>query len=122
MIWILILWLLSLPILWVCFVIVMRMKVSPPTGLLYPPAYAFYLAAYGLDIACNLLVLPVLFLEWPHEFTVSARLQRLVDGPPGWRQTLALWFATRLLNPHSPTPHIHIPAALSGFFTPKGKP
>lgn len=118
MIAILILWLLSLPILWVCFVIVMKMKVNPPTGIFYPPAYAFFIAAYGWDIACNLLVLPVLFLEIPHEFTVSARLQRLVAGSPGWRRSLAVWFATVLINPYSPTPHIRV----SGFFTSQGKP
>jgi hypothetical protein len=105
----LIVYLLSIPILWVCFVIVMRLKVSPPAKPLYYLAYAFFIAAYAWDVLCNFLVLPVIFLELPHEFTVSARLQRLVnDNRPSWRRSLAVWFATTLINPYSPTPHIHL--------------
>lgn len=106
---ILILWLASLPILWVCFFIVMKLKVNPPIGIFYAPAYAFFIAAYAWDIVCNLLVLPVIFLEFPHEFTVSARLQRHVnDNRPSWRRSLAVWLAVTLINPYSPTPHIHL--------------
>jgi len=105
----LIVWLAALPILWVCFVIVMKLKENPPVGLLFYPAYAFYRGAYAWDIACNLLVVPVIFLELPHEFTVSARLQRHVnDNRPSWRRSLAVWFAVTLINPYSPTPHIHL--------------
>lgn len=102
-------WLAALPILWACFVVVMKMAVNPPTGVFYPPAYAFFIAAYAWDIACNWFVLPIIFLELPHEFTVSARIQGHVnDNRPSWRRSLAVWFAVTLINPYSPTPHIHL--------------
>jgi hypothetical protein len=105
-----IIWLLALPILEVCFILVMKMKDADITGPLYVPAYAFYLCAYAWDIICNLFVVPVIFIEFPHEFTVSARLQRLIDSGSGWRRNLALWFAVKLLNPFSNPPHIRVTA------------
>ena len=105
-----VIWLLALPILEVCFILVMKIKDANLTGPLYIIAYAFYLCAYAWDIVCNLLVVPVIFMEFPREFTVSARLQRLIDGSSGWRRNLALWFAVKLLNPFSNPPHIRVTA------------
>ena len=98
----------SIPVLWAFFVIVMKLKVSPPKKPLYYLAYAFFIFAYFWDILCNLIVLPFVFLELPHEFTVSARIQRHAVESSGWRKNLSVWFATKLINPYSPTPHIHL--------------
>jgi hypothetical protein len=106
--------LLALAVLWVLFVIVMWFSEKRDAGTLTLLDKVFGYAAlaigYPWDFLCNLLVLPVLFWELPNELMVTSRLQRLVNGPPGWRRRLAMWFAVVLINPFSGSkPHIRIP-------------
>lgn len=62
------------------------------------------------DVLFNLIA-SVIFLQWMPTWTLSARIQQLVNAGSGWRKTLALW-AARLLNSVSlGGPHIVIPKA-----------
>lgn len=111
---------LALVILWLLFVPVMHYADKRDAGMMTPLdwviGYAVLAVGYPWDFICNALVLPALFGELPHEWTVTARLQRLVNGPPGWRQRRALWFATVVINPFSGSkPHIKIPTAPAVF-------
>lgn len=66
------------------------------------------------DVLCNLLICTFIFLDIPHEPTLSQRLRRLVLTT-GWRSRLAILFAVNLINPFSVDrndPHIHIPKGL----------
>jgi hypothetical protein len=105
--------LISLLILWVLFLAVMCLKDARDAGRLSPLATRLgnVLLAFGYfwDFGWNALFATVLFLDAPREFTLSARLQRYVDGPDGWRRRRAIWFAINLLNGCSAGgPHIRI--------------
>lgn len=66
----------------------------------------------ALDCLGNLTFAMLIFLDLPREPLVSSRLQRYVDGPPGWRRNLALVFARHLLDPFDPRGfHIRKPEA-----------
>lgn len=106
--------LLSLAVLWVMYLAVMALQRARDAGVLSPFAtragQALLAVGTVWDALCNLLPVTVIFVEWPREATVSARLRRLVQSPPGWRRRLAVWYAVVLLNPFSPGgPHIEIP-------------
>lgn len=50
------------------------------------------------NAANNALPMTILFLDLPREFATTKRLNRYVDGPPGWRRNVALAVRERLLN------------------------
>lgn len=64
-----------------------------------------------VDVVYNFTVAAVLFLEWPHESTLSMRLTRYISRRPpgkkgqvgtkdyGYRTPLAVWLATYLIEP-----------------------
>lgn len=80
-------------------------KLTPTTKVL---GYTAYVCGYFWDVWCNILC-TIVFLDMIQEFTVSERLQRLVDGKYGWRRTLAIWFAVTLINPFDNDQHIELP-------------
>lgn len=96
----------SLYLCWTLYLAIMALKRARDSGTL--PKVAYYLGLpllwLGLlvDFICNVLVTLLPFLDLPREFLVTARLQRYVDGPDGWRKRLALWFALNLLDPFDP--------------------
>ncbi|OUM01678.1 hypothetical protein [Variovorax sp. JS1663] len=104
--------LLALPwLLWGCYVIVMRLKMVQAEGKLTTAQKVFgypYLAI-GLvfDFFANVLYASALFKERPHEWTVSARLWRLSNGPPGWRKDRATLLRVELLDSIDPTGCTH---------------
>lgn len=55
-----------------------------------------------LDFLCNTLVMTILFLEIPQEWTVTARLKRHNQNNDGWRTDLARWFEP-ILDPIDPS-------------------
>jgi hypothetical protein len=55
-----------------------------------------------LDFLCNTFVMTVLFLELPHEFTVTSRLKRHNHSNDNWRTSLARWFEP-VLDPLDPS-------------------
>src|SRR5579872_1506832 len=97
--------------LWFFYVAVMDMRSARDAGTLTLAAkimgYPIMFAGLAVDFIVNLTIAPVIFLDWPRELTVSGHIQRLVDGPAGWRKSLATWFAINLLNSMSiGSPHI----------------
>jgi hypothetical protein len=95
--------LLSLPfLLWLFYLAVMSLARARDAGAISIVAYRLGLPVlyFGLvlDVATNVLFASVLFLEFPHEWTVSARLTRLAGPGIGWRSSLARWIGTNLLN------------------------
>lgn len=99
--------LLALPwLLWGCYVIVMGLKRAREAGTLTKAQMVFgypYLAiGYVLDFFANVLWASVVFKERPHEWTVSSRLWRLSNGPPGWRKDRAMLLRVQLLDSIDP--------------------
>lgn len=101
-------------LLWFFYIGVMDLKSARDAGMLTPAAkvlgYPLLFVGLFIDLAVNILICTVLFADWPHEYTVTGRIQRLVAAS-GWRQRTALWIAVNLLNSVSGknTPHIDIP-------------
>lgn len=57
-----------------------------------------------MDAAVNIAVASVLFLELPHELTVTARLTRHIEQrPTHWRGKLSMWIAVNLLDAFDPS-------------------
>ena len=57
---------------------------------------------YAMDAFANLTLASLLFLERPHEWLVTARLQRHMLGN-GWRAKLAHLICDHLLDPLDPS-------------------
>lgn len=73
-------------------------------------AVTLYAVGYLWDAYCNIVWCTLLFVELPHEITVSARLQRWVTAATGWRSRLALWVSVNMVNPLAyGGDHIHLP-------------
>ena len=107
----------SLFFFWLLWIVIMGLSRARDEGRLSPTMVRIGIAtAYmGLawDVLCNIFLCTFLFLELPHEATLSQRLRRLVMAT-GWRSKLALWVAVELVNPFSVdryNPHIHLPTA-----------
>lgn len=117
MIWLLYFLMFCMIALGICqamYVIVMALDRAHDEGKLAPASvvigYAFMYFCLVWDVLCNVFIASLIFLELPREATISQRLRRLVKLPAGWRKTLAIWFATHLLNPFSNGgPHVDIP-------------
>lgn len=101
---------LSLPLaiyaLWVYFLACMALERARNEGRLSKPALALGLCVlwpgYLLDVAVNVTVCTVVFLELPREWTVSTRVSRLEEGD-GYRKAVAVWVCQNLLNPFDPS-------------------
>jgi hypothetical protein len=91
---------------WVMYLAVMTLERSRNANALPKPAYylGLPLLYVGLvvDFLLNVTVASVLFIEIPHEWTVSARTKRHFFEPSGWRHAIAVWLAHNLLNPFDP--------------------
>ena len=93
--------LLALYLLWLGYVFTMHVLAQWDTLhwsakiLGAPPA----LLAYLLDVAVNLTIASVVFVDLPREATLTARLHRYRRG---WRHTVARFICERLLNPFDP--------------------
>lgn len=59
-------------------------------------------AGYMLDVLYNLIIATVLFLDWPREWTLTARLVRYLKTDTGWRADIAGWICRYLLEPVDP--------------------
>lgn len=109
--WLVLAELLAIPVLWLFYLAVMNLSGVKKSGGLNSPAkaigYLIFVIGYLLDVIINVATVSFIFLDPPRQWTVSQRLQQYVDGRPGWRRNLALWFANNLMNPFSPGgPHI----------------
>jgi len=56
-----------------------------------------------VDVALNILVGTVIFLEPPKEWVYTDRLQRHLAESSGWRLRRAAWFCEHILDPFDPS-------------------
>lgn len=92
--------------LWIFYLAIMNLRRVRILGKLSKvvSVFAIPLLAIGFlsDVAINLVICSVVFLDPPRELTVSARLSRYLPQP-GWRSIAAHWIATHLLDPFDPS-------------------
>jgi len=90
---------------WTLFVAVMHLKrVRDKWGLTMAQkifGYPALFIGYSLDVALNLTVFSIVFVDFPVELTVSARLERYI-GDKDWREDLAVWIREDLLADFDP--------------------
>ena len=58
---------------------------------------------YLMDVAANLFIAPLVFLDWLREALVTARLIRYKRTDTGWRNRLATFICEHLLDVFDPT-------------------
>jgi len=67
-------------------------------------AYPLLFVGYLFDIAYNVIVGTLMFLELPREFLLTDRLKRhLSSGRSHWRWAIANWFCQNFLNAFDPS-------------------
>lgn len=93
--------------LWGMFVICMALKRVKDAGQLTKAmklfGYPYLLIGLLVDVAVNVVIGTLLFLEPPREWLLSGRLWRLSNGALSWRQRLALKIRTQLLDSIDPS-------------------
>ncbi len=98
--------LLAVWLLFVFYAAVMALKRARDEGKLGPAmkCFAYPTLAVGLvlDVAVNLIVATVLFLELPRELLVTARLTRHFPDDT-WRGAFARWVCIHLLDALDPS-------------------
>jgi hypothetical protein len=62
-------------------------------------AYPVLVVGVLCDVALNVAVGTLLFLDMPREFLLTARLKRYQSAPGTWRAKAARWVCKNLLNP-----------------------
>lgn len=97
----------ALYVLWIFYLAVMNLKRARDAGTLTLSAkcfgYPVLFVGYTLDVFINLMLMSVMFLELPHETTMTSRVKRHLYHSTGWRETLAAWFCFNLLNSFDPS-------------------
>lgn len=101
------LYLLALPwVLWIIFAAVMRLKQVRDAGklTLAMKVFGYPALALGLivDFIVNVVLGTLVFLQLPHEMTLSSRLWKLSNGTDGWRKDWAFWIRSNLLDAVDP--------------------
>ena len=86
---------------WAAYLSVMNLMENQKKLTLAAKCFAYPLALLGvlMDVMLNLTVGTVLFLELPHEFMFTARLQRQIETGKIWRAKIAHWLCANLLDP-----------------------
>lgn len=96
----------SIYILWIFYLSVMNLKRAADEGKMTAVAkyLAFPIYYFGLvlDVLVNWVVLSIILLEPPHEYTFTARLKRHALNN-GYRGKFARWMAVNLLDPYDPS-------------------
>lgn len=72
--------------------------------------YILFAVGYAYDVVYNQIIGTIIFLDWPREATLTARLQRYLHEDvyggtemiPGWRYQLAMWTCKHLIEPWDP--------------------
>lgn len=94
-------------VLWLFYLAVMNLKRAKIACRLSRPALVLGLpvlaVALAIDVTVNLTLVTLVMLERPREWTVSARLTRHLHSGSGWRQALAGWVCSNLLDAFDPS-------------------
>jgi hypothetical protein len=92
--------------LWLFYLAVMHLARAREAGTLSRTAlylgYPLFLIGYTLDVFVQIVVASVIFLDPPRDWTLTGRLKRYINGPEGWRETVAIWMCQHLLNAFDP--------------------
>lgn len=70
--------------------------------------YILFAVGYAYDVVYNQIIGTIIFLDWPREATLTARLQRYLHNDHDntvlnrYRYRLALFTCTRLIEPYDP--------------------
>jgi hypothetical protein len=102
--------LLSLPalwVLWILYVAMMRLRQVRDAGKLTLAmkilGYPWLIFGLFIDFLLNVVVGSLLFIEIPREYTLSERLWRHSQESDGYRQTWAEWLRVNLLDAVDPS-------------------
>ncbi len=60
--------------------------------------YPILIVGASLDCLMNLTIFSLVFLEFPHEWLVTKRMQRHIKDGEGWRFKLSTFICQSLLN------------------------
>ena len=97
---------LSLYVMWVFYLAVMNLKRARDekklTPLVTAVATPLIVIAVALDIVLNIVLLTVVFMEFPKEYTISQRLKRYNTTEKGYRLKVAR-FMEQFLDPFDPS-------------------
>ena len=92
---------------WCAYVLVMgiyRAHLSQRlVGLNKAMALPVVAIGYAMDVAANWIIAPLVFLDWPREALVTARLIRYKRDDAGWRNRIANFICEHLLDVFDPT-------------------
>jgi hypothetical protein len=103
-------WLIALAtlyLLWIFYLAVMALWRAKRDGSISRPAlwlgYPILVVGAMLDVLVNLTIMTLLFAEIPQHWLVTSRLQQHINFGSGWRQKLATWICSSLLDSFDPT-------------------
>lgn len=98
---------LVLYVLWLFYLAVMNLYRAKKANQISLVAlwlgYPILIMGALLDLIVNVLLMTLIFAEWPRELLVTKRLERHVKAKQGWRSKLAYWICHNLLNAFDPS-------------------
>ena len=94
-------------IFWGFYVLVMGIyrahldkRLTPVTRVLSAP---FVVVGAVFDVVANITIASIIFLEFPRELLVTARLKRHIRSGTGWRHKLSTYVCDHVLDVFDPT-------------------
>jgi hypothetical protein len=94
-------------VLWLFYLAVMNLyrakKANQISAVALWLGYPILVMGALLDLLVNMLLMTLIFAEWPRELLVTKRLERHVKTNQGWRSKLAYWICHNLLNAFDPS-------------------
>ena len=97
---------LAVYILWVFYLALTNLMRAKEAGKLTKPAYALgiplLVVGYALDVLCNIIIMTIVFVEIPKEWTVTARLTRHSKGSD-WRAKASGFICSNFLDVFDPS-------------------
>lgn len=92
-------------LLWVCYLASMKLKEDffskTITPIAFYPGLIIIGFSYAVDFTVNLTVCTVVFLEFPREWTVTARFNRM-HGQSAWGRMVTEFIAKNFLERYDP--------------------
>lgn len=99
--------LLAFYVLWLFYLAVMNLYRAKKANQISVVAlwlgYPILILGALLDLIVNVLLMTLVFNEWPQELLVTKRLERHVKAKQGWRSKLAYWICHNFLNAFDPS-------------------
>ena len=89
-------------LLWVFYLAIMSLKSNrAEVENIFAKGMGWSVVVVGfvMDVAFNLFLGTIIFLQLPREHTFTARLERNIKSGKGWRHTVSVWLCSNLLDP-----------------------